>query len=102
MLLCYAKRSRVGKAFENGYSARATDRFLRRKNATVGGLKTSLNMAVPYTSNAKPTICSHLKVSHPKPRETSQMNKVRQVSMVDRAVADIDRVTLRPKKLNPL
>lgn len=62
----------------------------------------SLKIAVPYTSRTKPTICNHLKVSQPRPRETSQMKSVRHVSMVDRAVADIDRVTLRPKKLNPL
>ena len=62
----------------------------------------SLNSAVPQTSSAKPTTCSHLKVSQPKPRDTSQMKRVRHVSIVLRAVAEIWRVTERPKKLKPL
>lgn len=75
---------------------------LRLSQAMVGGLTISLNKAVPQTSNAKPATWSHLKVSQPSPSETSQMNSVRQVSMVLRAVADIWRVTERPKKLKPL
>jgi hypothetical protein len=43
-----------------------------------------------------------LNVSHPRNRETIQMKRVRQVSIVDLAVADTVRVTERPKKLNPL
>ena len=76
-------------------------RFLL-SHATVGGLTISLNRAVPQTSSAKPTTCSHLKDSQPRPSETSQMKSVRQVSIVLRAVALICRVTLRPKKLKPL
>jgi hypothetical protein len=62
----------------------------------------SLNKNVPYTSNAKPSTWSHLNVSHPSASETSQMNNVRQVSMVLRDVADTVRVTDSPKKLKPL
>lgn len=62
----------------------------------------SLKRPVPYTSRAKPGTCSHLKVSQPSPRLTSQMKSVRQVSIVLRAVALMDRVTERPKKLKPL
>ena len=61
-----------------------------------------LKRKVPYTSNAKPTTCNHLKVSHPSPRETIQMNNVRHVSIVDLDVAETDRVTDSPKKLKPL
>lgn len=43
-----------------------------------------------------------MKVSQPKPRETIQMNRVLQVSMVDREVALTLRVTDKPKKLKPL
>lgn len=71
-------------------------------HATVGGLTISLNSAVPQTSSAKPATCSHLKLSQPRPSETSQMKSVRQVSIVLRAVAEIWRVTERPKKLKPL
>jgi len=67
-----------------------------------GGLTNPLNKNVPYTNAAKPTTCSHLNVSHPKNNETIQMNNVRQVSMVDRAVAETVRVTESPKKLKPL
>jgi len=56
---------------------------------------------VPYTNNAKPTTCNHLKLSHPNPSETIQINKVLHVSMIEREVADMLRVTLRPKKLKP-
>jgi hypothetical protein len=49
----------------------------------------SLNNAVPQTKSAKPTTCSHLKVSQPRPNETSQMKSVRHVSIVLRAVAEI-------------
>ena len=70
--------------------------------ATVGGLTISLNSAVPQTNSAKPTTCSHLNDSQPRPSETSQMKSVRQVSIVLRAVAEIWRVTERPKKLKPL
>jgi hypothetical protein len=68
----------------------------------IGGLIISLNKNVPYTSSAKPSTCSHLNVSQPRPRETIQMKRVRQVSMVERDVAETVRVTLRPKKLKPL
>lgn len=61
-----------------------------------------LNKKVKYTSRANPRIWSHLNVSHPKPRETIQMNRVLQVSIVDREVALTLRVTERPKKLKPL
>ena len=74
----------------------------RFSHATVGGLTISLNSAVPQTSSAKPTTCSHLNDSQPRPSETSQMKSVRQVSIVLRAVALIWRVTERPKKLKPL
>jgi hypothetical protein len=74
----------------------------RLSQATVGGLTISLNNAVPQTSSAKPSTCSHLNVSQPRPSETSQMNSVRHVSIVLRAVAEIWRVTERPKKLKPL
>jgi hypothetical protein len=62
----------------------------------------SLNKKVPYTSAAKPATCSHLNVSQPRPSDTTQMNSVRQVSIVERDVADTVRVTERPKKLKPL
>jgi hypothetical protein len=62
----------------------------------------SLKRKVPYTNIANPTTCNHLKVSHPRPRDTTQIKRVRQVSMVERAVAETERVTERPKKLNPL
>ena len=62
----------------------------------------SLNNPVPQTNSAKPTTCSHLKVSHPNPKLTIQMKSVRQVSIVLLDVAEMDLVTLRPKKLNPL
>jgi len=74
----------------------------RLSQATVGGLTISLNNAVPQTKSAKPTTCSHLNDSQPRPSETSQMKSVRQVSIVLRAVAEIWRVTDRPKKLKPL
>lgn len=61
-----------------------------------------LNTKVAYTSNANPTICSHLNVSQPRPRETIQMNSVRHVSIVDRDVALTLLVTDKPKKLKPL
>lgn len=61
-----------------------------------------LNKKVKYTSRANPTIWSHLNVSHPRPRETIQMNRVLQVSIVDLEVALTLRVTERPKKLKPL
>lgn len=62
----------------------------------------SLNRKVPYTNNAKPTTCNHLKLSQPRPSETIQMKSVLHVSMVERDVAETVRVTERPKKLNPL
>jgi hypothetical protein len=62
----------------------------------------SLNKKVPYTSKTKPRTWSHLNVSHPRPSETIQIPRVRQVSIVLRAVADRRRVTLMPKKLKPL
>ena len=62
----------------------------------------SLKRPVPQTSGAKPTTCSHLKVSQPRPKLTIQMKSVRQVSMVLRDVAEMTLVTLRPKKLKPL
>lgn len=62
----------------------------------------SLNRKVPYTKKAKPKTCSHLKVSQPRPSETTQMKSVRHVSMVERDVAETVRVTDRPKKLKPL
>lgn len=61
-----------------------------------------LKIKVKYTSKAKPTICSHLNVSHPSPSDTIQMNSVRHVSIVDRDVALTFRVTDSPKKLKPL
>ena len=67
-----------------------------------GGLTRSLNKKVPYTSRAKPRTCSHLNDSQPRPRETNQMKSVRQVSMVERDVAERVFVTERPKKLKPL
>lgn len=76
--------------------------ILLRMNPTVGGWIISLNSMVPYTSNPKPTTCSHLKVSHPSPRLTTQMNSVLHVSIVLRAVAETVRVTDSPKKLKPL
>src|SRR5437764_14495010 len=71
------------------------------KQALIGGLIRSLNIKVPYTSRAKPRTCSHLNVSQPSPSETIQMNSVRQVSMMDLEVAEMVRVTERPKKLKP-
>lgn len=71
-------------------------------HAIVGGLTISLNSIVAHTSRAKPATCSHLNVSQPRPSETSQMKSVRHVSIVLRAVAEIWRVTERPKKLKPL
>lgn len=62
----------------------------------------SLKRNVPYTNIANPTTCNHLKLSHPRPKDTTQMKRVRQVSIVERAVAETERVTERPKKLNPL
>ena len=73
-----------------------------RKKEIVGGLTISLKRAVPQTNSTKPTTCSHLKVSQPSPRLTIQMKRVRQVSIVLREVAEMTRVTLRPKKLKPL
>lgn len=67
-----------------------------------GGWMRPLNRKVKYTSRAKPTTCSHLNVSQPRPRDTIQMNSVRQVSMVDLDVALTVLVTDRPKKLKPL
>lgn len=52
-------------------------------------------------TKANPATCSHLKVSQPRPRDTIQMNRVRQVSMMDLEVAEILLVTERPKKLKP-
>ena len=43
-----------------------------------------------------------MNVSQPNPNDTIQMNRVRQVSIVERDVADTVRVTERPKKLKPL
>ena len=83
-------------------SRSATPRFRCLSHATVGGLITSLNNPVPYTNKAKPRTCSHLNVSQPSPSETSQMKRVRQVSIVLRAVAEMLRVTDKPKKLKPL
>lgn len=61
-----------------------------------------LKTNVAYTSSAKPTIWSHLNVSQPRPSETIQMKRVRQVSIVDREVALTVLVTERPKKLKLL
>lgn len=66
-----------------------------------GGLTNSLNKNVPYTNSPNPTTWSHLKLSHPKPMETIQIKSVRQVSMIERAVALMLRVTEMPKKLKP-
>jgi hypothetical protein len=74
----------------------------RLSHTIVGGLMISLNSIVPQTSRAKPATCSHLKLSQPRPSETSQMKSVRHVSIVLRAVAEIWRVTDKPKKLKPL
>lgn len=71
-------------------------------HAFSGGLIKSLNKNVPYTRNAKPSTWSHLNVSQPRPNEKIQMKSVRQVSMVERDVAETVRVTDRPKKLKPL
>ena len=57
---------------------------------------------VPYTKRPNPTTWSHLKVSQPRNSDTIQMKRVRQVSIVERAVALTVRVTERPKKLKPL
>lgn len=51
---------------------------------------------------ANPTTWSHLNDSQPRPNETSQMKRVRQVSIVLREGAETVLVTLRPKKLKPL
>lgn len=67
-----------------------------------GGWTSPLYKNVKYTSRAKPSTCSHLNLSQPRPRDTIQMNSVRQVSMVDRAVALRLLVTDSPKKLKPL
>jgi hypothetical protein len=72
------------------------------KHIPKGGRTMSLNRNVPYTSSTNPTTCSHLNVSQFSARDTIHMNSVRQVSMVDRDVAETVRVTDRPKKLNPL
>ena len=61
-----------------------------------------LKRNVPYTSSTKPRTCNHLKVSHPRNRDTIQINRVRQVSIVDLEVALTVLVTERPKKLKPL
>ena len=61
-----------------------------------------LKRKVKYTRRTNPSTCSHLNVSQPRPRETSQMNRVLQVSMVEREVALTLLVTERPKKLKPL
>ena len=93
------------ETFDNDHANSLTQGLLLKflfSQATVGGLTISLNSAVPQTSSAKPTTCSHLKDSQPRPSETSQMKSVRQVSIVLRAVALICRVTDRPKKLKPL
>jgi hypothetical protein len=71
-------------------------------HAFSGGFTISLKTKVPYTNMTKPTTCSHLNVSQPRPRDTIQMKRVRHVSIVERAVAETDRVTESPKKLNPL
>lgn len=57
---------------------------------------------VPYTNKAKPRTCNHLKLSQPRKRETIQMKRVLQVSIVDLAVALTVLVTESPKKLKPL
>jgi hypothetical protein len=67
-----------------------------------GGCTRPLNRNVPYTNSAKPTTWSPLNVSHPRLKETIQINSVRHVSIVDLDVALIDLVTERPKKLKPL
>jgi hypothetical protein len=56
-----------------------------------------LKTNVEYTNKPNPTICSHLNVSHPNPRDTTQINSVRQVSMVERDVALTLLVTESPK-----
>lgn len=61
-----------------------------------------LNRKVKYTSSTKPATCNHLNDSQPRPRETTQINRVLQVSMVERDVALTVLVTDRPKKLKPL
>lgn len=43
-----------------------------------------------------------MNVSHPRLKDTSQMNSVLQVSIVEREVALTVRVTDKPKKLKPL
>lgn len=70
-------------------------------SALIGGRTRSLKVKVPYTNNAKPATCSHLKLSHPSPSETIQINRVLHVSMIEREVAEMLLVTLRPKKLKP-
>lgn len=67
-----------------------------------GGLTNPLNKNVPYTNSAKPRTCNHLNDSQPRKRDTIQIKSVRQVSIVERAVAETVRVTESPKKLNPL
>jgi hypothetical protein len=82
-------------------STRTDPCLSRGSRALMGGLTSSLKRNVPYTKSAKPTTCNHLKVSHPSPRDTSQMNNVRQVSMIDLEVAEMLLVTDKPKKLKP-
>jgi hypothetical protein len=77
----------------------STSRSMQRSN---GGLTSPLKRKVPYTNRANPRTCSHLKLSQPKKRDTIQMKRVLQVSIVDRAVALTFLVTESPKKLNPL
>src|SRR5436305_14844875 len=89
----------MGSSGNNSSLRSISSRF--GKQALIGGLTRSLNRKVPYTSSAKPRTCSHLKLSQPSPSETIQMNNVRQVSMIDLDVAEMARVTERPKKLNP-
>jgi hypothetical protein len=61
-----------------------------------------LKRKVPYTNRANPSTWSHLKLSQPKKSDTIQMKRVRQVSIVDLAVALTFLVTDNPKKLKPL
>jgi hypothetical protein len=50
-----------------------------------------LKTNVEYTNKPNPTICSHLNVSHPNPRDTTQINSV------ERDVALTLLVTESPK-----
>ena len=56
-----------------------------------------------YTRSEKPRTCStemgHRSRSQPRKRETIQIERVRHVSVSERAVAETCRVTLSPKKL---